>query len=706
MVALQLALVVSLYPVAIHARWEWVCGLLCERFFPGSYTLNCTAESMTSMSTHGHGGGNAVCQAQDMPYLTSEAWCLHERCEPMGGRNKVEWYWDFIQWELRQNYPEIAAFPEYTAVLPASAPPVLPTNLTVLNATYRVGDEQWNLYYESYRAYNENDIIRVRQGWGYIAGFVGALVIISIWRRVARLSKVPYNPDSWRSNQLFSAIKKHVRYAALFSRRHQVPYLGGLFTAPTRLLSIFVVLCLAVGLILNAVQHRSVQPNSIYANRTNELLNNVGLAAGDLALTAFVLVWLAAARNNPFLWLTGWAYDTFQVLHRWFGRLATLYSLLHTVTYTNLYARRGEWSKAYLTGLWFIWGCVGMVALFVICVFSLRPIRERFYECFFVMHILMAVFAIVGTQLHIIFLYGHHYHYRNWIWAPVTIWSIDRFIRLVRMYVLSSGDARNITVEAVPDTNGTILRLTVPTPLVYTAGAGHYFFLYFPTIGIMFWQNHPISIAGWTKTGSDEEGGKSKSELTMYMLAEKGETGNLAAIVRQNSKPTRLTCLLEGPYGQARPLNSYETVILVAGGVGVGPTLSYVHAHAADPGSTKRLVLLFIARQLGFLREIQRHLRLANLESTVELQLFHSSAEQSQESDSDDEIASKGITDGRPVVAEYVFAEIQAAADGRIAFFVCGPAGLNDAVRYEVVRSIGSLADGDKIAFFEEALGW
>ncbi|KAF7302736.1 putative Ferric-chelate reductase [Mycena chlorophos] len=678
-----------LFAIPVYARWEWVCGLTCERFFPGSYSLNCSDPSISSSSMSSMTSAvTPACEATNMPYLTSQAWCLHERCEPLGGLAKVEWYWAFLQWEGGVTYPS------YTSVLPS---------------TYRIGDAEWELNYNSNWVYNQNDVIRVEQGWGWTVAFGAFLLLISAMRLVARLSSSKYNPSSWRSNWLISAWKKHLRYPALFGRRHHVPYRGGLFTAPPRLLSLFVFLNLALGLIFVSVQQHSIQPNSIYANRFNEMLNNIGLAAGDLAMAVFVLVWLTAGRNNPFQWTTGWGYETFQVMHRWISRLAFFYSLLHTVCYTYLDVRRKYWTEAYLNGPWFIWGCVGMVALFILVFSSLRPIRERMYETFLVVHVLMAVFTIVGTQLHIIFLYGHHYNYRNWLWGPVALWSIDRFVRLVRMYVMSSGEARNIVVAAVPDTDGTVLRITVPKPRAYTPAPGHHFFLYFPNIGIAFWQNHPLSIAGWTAgDAADAEGGKNKNktELTMYMVGRKGQTGDLAAIVHSNDpKPTRVTCLLEGPYGQAHPLGDYESVVLVAGGVGIGATLSYVHAHAANPGRTKRLVLLFVARHVGFLREAERHLQAAGLEDLLELQLFCSRGQTELEEGAEKEKEEDAITFARPDLAEVIPAEI-AAAPARVAFFVCGPGSLNDAVRYEVVQSIGTVADGDKVAFFEEALGW
>jgi len=52
-----------------------------------------------------------------------------------------------------------------------------------------------------------------------------------------------------------------------------------------------------------------------------------------------------AARNNP---LTNWlnmSFDTFNLLHRWFGRIVVLQALAHTLAYGFGSAHTSGWSK-------------------------------------------------------------------------------------------------------------------------------------------------------------------------------------------------------------------------------------------------------------------------------------------------------------------------------------------------------------------------
>ncbi|KAJ7501065.1 ferric reductase like transmembrane component-domain-containing protein [Mycena galericulata] len=679
-----------------YARWQWVCGITCERqFAPSAHPLNCTSPGLDGFTT-------ADCQATNINYLSSEAWCLHERCEPLGGLAKVEWYWSFIQTELG------VTFPSYTSILPTTMPPTMPDDLTVLNGTYRLSDETWAFVYGSNLAYDNFDLLQVFHGWLYVVSILASFLAIAAFRLIVRIRWRPYNPTSWRTGAA-TLIKKHLAYPALFNGRHNVGYLYDLISAPPCLLSIYVFVILAIGIILACIQYRSFEPNAIFSDRTDEMYSAVGEVGGVLSLAVFPLVWLTAARNNFFIPLTGWGFETFQVLHRWIGRLATAYALLHTAAYTAQYVRRGEWSLMYLQSLWFIWGVVAMVALFLLCTLSLRPLRKLSYEIFLVLHVLLAIFTIVGTQLHIIYLYGNQYHYRKWIWAVVVIWCVERTVRLLRMLVLSWYAPRVATVTPVPGSNGTLLRLTVPIPRLYTPSAGHIFYLYFPTLNWRIWENHPLSVAGWTSpchsvpdVEHDTAGAPTATpELTFFIFAEGGATGKLAQRSTGSASPLRMITILEGPYGVRHALEEFETVVLVAGGVGIAPVLGYVQAFAHAPGRTSHVVVVFAARQLAFLREIECHLEAAGLRGLIDLKLFctgtHIDGGEKEEGE---------ITYARPELGALVQEEVRGAKAGRVAFFVCGPAGMSDSMRREVVGCIGKEADGDKVSFFEEALTW
>ncbi|KAJ7729939.1 ferric reductase like transmembrane component-domain-containing protein [Mycena metata] len=687
-VSAALLCLLAALPSVTYARWQWVCGITCERqFAPSAHPLQCNDTSdAAAMAGMGGTGASATadCQAVDMNYLSSEAWCLHERCEPMGGRSKVEWYWAFIQSELG------VTFPSYESVLPTTMPPTMPDGLTTLNATYRLSDAMWVFTYGSNEAYDSFDLLQVLHGWLYVVSILASLVIIAVVRLIVRMMWRPYGPSSWRTGAA-TFFKKRLVYPALFNGRHNVGYIYNLAAALPRLLSIYIFVIIAVGVILCCIQYHSFEPNAIFSDRTDEMYSAVGVVGGVLSLAVFPLVWLMAARNNFFIPLTGWGFETFQVLHRWLGRLAFMYAQLHTVAYTAQYVRRGEWSLKYLTSLWFIWGAVAMVALFLLCTGSLRPLRTRYYETFLALHVLLSIFTIVGTQLHIIHLYGEEYHYRKWIWVVVVIWGLERTVRLLRMLVLSWHAPRAATITLVPGSDGAVMRLTVPVPRAYTPSAGHHFYVYFPTLDWRVWENHPLSVAGWTAPRVPD-------------------AEHSTATPTPGLTNPQVGALLEGPYGHRHALETFETVVLVAGGVGIAPALAYVQEYAQVLGRTERISLIFAARQLSFLREIAHYLEEAGLRGLVELKLFCTGEDTDVRTSNRDEKSEEGgdgdVTYGRPELGAVVQKEVSGAKAGRVAFYVCGPAGMSDAMRREVVNCIGKDTDGDRVSFFEEALGW
>lgn len=73
--------------------------------------------------------------------------------------------------------------------------------------------------------------------------------------------------------------------------------------------------------------------------------------AGILAISKFPVIWLFAARNDPFLWLTGWSFAAYNRFHRWVARVATAEALVHAVSYsvngglTDTYVT--EWAEQY-----------------------------------------------------------------------------------------------------------------------------------------------------------------------------------------------------------------------------------------------------------------------------------------------------------------------------------------------------------------------
>jgi hypothetical protein len=48
-------------------------------------------------------------------------------------------------------------------------------------------------------------------------------------------------------------------------------------------------------------------------------------------------LWLFGGRNNPFIWLTGWSFRTFNLFHRWVAKVIVVEAIIHGSGMTAFY---------------------------------------------------------------------------------------------------------------------------------------------------------------------------------------------------------------------------------------------------------------------------------------------------------------------------------------------------------------------------------
>ena len=53
-----------------------------------------------------------------------------------------------------------------------------------------------------------------------------------------------------------------------------------------------------------------------------------------MCIATFPFIFLFAGRNNPFIWATGWSYQTFSIFHRHAARVATLLGITHSICFS------------------------------------------------------------------------------------------------------------------------------------------------------------------------------------------------------------------------------------------------------------------------------------------------------------------------------------------------------------------------------------
>ncbi|KAL9114292.1 MAG: hypothetical protein Q9227_001714 [Pyrenula ochraceoflavens] len=300
-------------------------------------------------------------------------------------------------------------------------------------------------------------------------------------------------------------------------------------------------------------------------------INYIFIAADRFGLMFVVnLPWLyiLAAKNQPIKWLTGYSYESLNILHRRLGEWLCLLGILHfvgmlVVWYTVL-------RPVNITFLRFIVIPVVYLGLFTLLCYellyftSIRSFRQRFYELFLGFHITLQVAALA-------FLYFHFHTSRPYVLASLGIFLVDRLV--FRLY------ANTIMVPATlfvqPDKSTIILNATVPqnnTSLGkldsnLSAGQwppGSHLFLTIPSLSSSgIFQAHPFSI--FTSPPS--------SSVSLLIRAHTGFSRNL--LHHAHSDLSQVSVRLDGPYGSTLAislLESSDLSILVAGGSGIALT--------------------------------------------------------------------------------------------------------------------------------------
>ena len=166
---------------------------------------------------------------------------------------------------------------------------------------------------------------------------LGGLVVIMVVYQIA-IHSVRYirtltclNNDSQRyfrvPNPVFGWFKNHVLYAPLFRHRHQkLLHIGPVETGllPTRFQTLLLVGIITMNVVLCAY---GIEWNGPLITKLKHLRNRFG----TLAVVNMIPLVIMAGRNNPLIGWLNTSYNTFNLMHRWFGRLVISLAVSHGV---------------------------------------------------------------------------------------------------------------------------------------------------------------------------------------------------------------------------------------------------------------------------------------------------------------------------------------------------------------------------------------
>jgi hypothetical protein len=164
-------------------------------------------------------------------------------------------------------------------------------------------------------------------------------------RHITCLSNDTQRYFAMQSGKL-SWFKKNIHYAPLINKRHnrefQLSQAVNVGTLPTRLQFVFLVGYFATNVAFCVIEI----PFAGSFTSAAALLRN---RSGVLSVVNMVPLFIFVGRNNPLIRLLGISFDTYNLLHRWIGRIVILEALTHTLAFLASNAHTKGWAAAFKT---------------------------------------------------------------------------------------------------------------------------------------------------------------------------------------------------------------------------------------------------------------------------------------------------------------------------------------------------------------------
>ena len=448
--------------------------------------------------------------------------------------------------------------------------------------------------------------------------------------------------------------------------------------------------------------------------------------SGHLAVVNMLVLVLFAARNNPLIPIMAVSFDTFNLFHRWIGRIVVLETVVHIAAWfanNHNAIGYGGITRVLETDRFAQCGFAATIAMLVIFIQSPSAVRHAFYEVFLHTHQVLAIIALGATAAHI---HIEKLPQKPIIYTVIGIWALERLLRIARL-VYCNLSHRGVTKAHIQALEGGACRVTFDVRRNFDESPGRHIYAYIPSVSL--WMSHPFSVAMVDNKSDVSEfspitspapsimenveaatkrpSSGSTHTVSCIMAARTGMTGKL--FNKAKSSPNGLyTCLafIEGPYGSSKSLASYGTVLLFAGGVGITHQLSHmqhlISGWAAGTCATQKLVLVWSVRSLQqlqwalpWLEELSRMERYGR-----ELEII-TYVTQLRGPDQPANSSGIQIRSGRANVEKAVGMQFEERI-GAITIGVCGPGALADDVR-KAAR--GVMGEGN-VDFWEEAFTW
>ena len=550
-------------------------------------------------------------------------------------------------------------------------------------------------------------------------------VVLSVSHHIRMLACLTNSTQRYFAlpHETWSKIKKDIIYAPMFRARHNREFrlssAINMGTLPTRFQFFLMMGILAMNVTFCVYRIPFMNPSE------TSVLRYLRNRTGTIAVTNLIPLVVMADRNNGLIKLLNISFDSFNMFHRFFGRLVIFEAIAHTLCWVIADVNEDGWGaigKAISHSRMIMTGFVAVIAFAVILLQSPSPLRHAFYEIFLHLHIALAAVAFAFVYIHLDGL-----PQQALIFGAILGWAASRVVRLVNLVYRNVGrGGTKATIELLP---GEAMRITFKLARSWNFRPGQHMYVIIPSVGL--WTSHPFTVA-WSDVETpisklslelDPEKGTTESQISDVVLAKRPTY--VSAIIRRrtgftdhlyqkaekanawNGAKLTLNAFVEGPFGVSHPMTSYGTVLLFAGGVGITHQVPYVRSLVAGyhngTVAARRILLVWVIQSPEHLEWIRPWMtQILNMESRREvlrIQLFITRPRSAKEVHSPSSTVQ--MFPGRPSVETLMSQECETAV-GCMGVSVCGTGELQDEVR----RCVRGKALMYNVEYVEESFSW
>ncbi|KAI0836083.1 hypothetical protein F5Y06DRAFT_274157 [Hypoxylon sp. FL0890] len=254
-------------------------------------------------------------------------------------------------------------------------------------------------------------------------------------------------------------------------------------------------------------------------------------------------------RTSPLADLGNISLHTYYYWHVWVGRVAAIQSLLHAGL--SLYQPTSKRDSITISG-WII-----AILLMIILLLSLPFIRKRLFVLYIKLHFLLVLSALVSLIWHVL---TQPLSNKAAVFTAAGLWISSIFYRVL-LYLRWGRNAR--VEESWIVNHATYMKVRFRTAI--RPRPGMYFYLYFSGLPLRYkFQGFPIMGFFWRIVP-----GEAVTDEIHFLVQHRDSLANAATGAALRNVH------LEGPYGKNYRLETYETVLLIAEGIGITGVLPY-----------------------------------------------------------------------------------------------------------------------------------